>query len=637
MNPFPPPPDLAEFESITKLVSARLAQNQRVRRTLPGAGRLRIDRQLPFLCVYRAPEGDDAGTRELVTTEAAYLFTSGADSHHAPVQALCRSIIDLMLEHFGMFLIIEIWADRSETADEIDHQPLRPGFEIVAPDANAIPSIVETLREALGEIKIGRIGPDVTVRTSEFATPPGMPPLAGGPADDSEGCLALGLAVRPIYQDRATGALFPLLLQTIRSQLTWALRKTVAQFSGHESTKPLDDYKSLGPTSLVKATQLVDAQLCEVAESFDFLLQCTPTNFDHSWRAFRESRFKHKPDFFYRPLPYRPNLIKRRLFDIEIERVEDATMSHLFWEKQEELDRQLTALRDLDQPRFLWSSLQLYSAADDSLVSLAERILRQSAIVPADSAHSERLSVKEIAEIAREEIDHYQSRMVDFQASIQVCDHIAAGMMVTRDTLLIARKLKVTPELLAPLLHHEVGTHLLTYFNGRVQPFRQLAAGLAGYDELQEGLAVLTEYLTGGLSRHRIRILAGRVIAVRSMTDDDGFANTFARLHEEFGFSLSQSYSTTLRAYRGGGLTKDVIYLRGLRDVLEYIAQGHDLEPLYVGKIGLQHLPYIQEMRRRGIIRAPGVLPRCWTEPGFVKRLESCRGRSVLELLETPP
>jgi hypothetical protein len=92
---------------------------------------------------------------------------------------------------------------------------------------------------------------------------------------------------------------------------------------------------------------------------------------------------------------------------------------------------------------------------------------------------------------------------------------------------------------------------------------------------------------------------------------------------------------TTLRAYRAGGLTKDVIYLRGFRDLHNHIAQGHDIEPLYVGKVGLHHFPYLQEMRRRGIIDAPSVLPRFWAHEPFRKRLEECRRLSFLELLES--
>ena len=69
------------------------------------------------------------------------------------------------------------------------------------------------------------------------------------------------------------------------------------------------------------------------------------------------------------------------------------------------------------------------------------------------------------------------------------------------------------------LLQHEIGTHVLTYYNGKGQPFRQLYAGLSGYEALQEGIAVLSEYLVGGLCGNRLRLLAARVVAVRAMLD----------------------------------------------------------------------------------------------------------------------
>jgi uncharacterized protein (TIGR02421 family) len=326
-------------------------------------------------------------------------------------------------------------------------------------------------------------------------------------------------------------------------------------------------------------------------------------------------------------------LLKRRLFDIEIERIEDVTLSRLCWQKQEELDRQLTALRDIGTRHFLYSSIQLYGNADDDLVELAEDILR---LAPASSlTHTDDYAgADEIAAAAREHLDYYQQRLNDFKARIEICDHIASGIMVSKDCLFIADTAHLRRDRIEALLDHEVGTHLLTYFNGRQQPFRQLYAGLAGYEELQEGLAVLSEYLVGGLSTSRLRTLASRVLAVRAMTEGRPFVETFALLHEQHGFGPQPAFRTTLRAYRGGGLTKDAIYLRGLRDLLRYLAQGHDVEPLYIGKIALMHVPYVQELRRRGIVHPPALMPRFWDNEQLQARLEACRSLSVQDLLE---
>jgi uncharacterized protein (TIGR02421 family) len=495
---------------------------------------------------------------------------------------------------------------------------------------------------ALIEIRINRQKPRISA-TKTDAAPAEFPPLDLGISDQKlAGCCIVRLLVDPVYRDPATDTLFPIVLHRLRQQLAVAIRRSVAQFTGaakDSNTGQVDPaaYHSLGPSSLVKAARIVDQQLSEVSESFDFLLQVTPTNADEARQAFNASGYRKIPRFCYRPLPFRPSLLKRQLFDIEIERIEDPTLANLFWEKQDELARKLTAIQDLDTDKFLYSSLQLYGGVDDSLLQLSKAVLEKipEAPVGSNSASAERrVGAKRLIALARDEVDYYHTRMSEFNATIELSDGIAAGIMVSQDRLLVSDCLNITEERVEPLLHHEIGTHLLTYFNGRCQPFRQLYAGLCGCEELQEGLAVLAEYLVGGLTANRVRTLAGRVIAVKAMLDGTRFADTFELLHQDFGFSQQRAFTTTIRVYRGGGLTKDVIYLRGLRDLVEYLAAGHDIEPLYVGKIALRHVPYVQEMRRRKIIVAPRILPRFWDDDTIRERLEACRRISILNLLE---
>ena len=80
------------------------------------------------------------------------------------------------------------------------------------------------------------------------------------------------------------------------------------------------------------------------------------------------------------------------------------------------------------------------------------------------------------------------------------------------------------------LLHHEVGTHVVTHVNGAHQPLHILASGLAGHDETQEGLAVLAEHLVGGLTAGRLRQLAARVVAVHQMVERASFEDVHAEL-----------------------------------------------------------------------------------------------------------
>jgi uncharacterized protein (TIGR02421 family) len=184
-------------------------------------------------------------------------------------------------------------------------------------------------------------------------------------------------------------------------------------------------------------------------------------------------------------------------------------------------------------------------------------------------------------------------------------------------------------------LAHEIGTHVVTFFNGRAQPFRQLSTGLPDYEELQEGLAVLAEYLVGGLTRPRLRLLAGRALAAYMLSEGATFPEVFRLLNHTHDFPQKTAFNITLRVFRGGGLLKDMVYLRGLIRLLDYLGQGGELEPLLVGKFGAGHLPIIQELQWRKVLSAPRLTPRYLENPQATERLDRLRGgTTILELVK---
>ena len=209
------------------------------------------------------------------------------------------------------------------------------------------------------------------------------------------------------------------------------------------------------------------------------------------------------------------------------------------------------------------------------------------------------------------------------------------GLMVSRGNLLIGSEIKIHPSRVDALLQHEVGTHIVTYFNGKAQPFQQLYSGLSGYEELQEGLAVLAEFLVGGLSRPRMRLLAGRVIAANYLISGASFLDTFRELNNGFGFDQRTAFTITIRIYRGGGLVKDAIYLRGLVELLKYLKAGGELEPLFVGKIATDHVSVIQELQYRHVLKPAPLRPRYLDDPGAAEKLLKLKnGLEPLELIE---
>ncbi|MEO5721474.1 MAG: tyrosine/phenylalanine carboxypeptidase domain-containing protein [Chthoniobacterales bacterium] len=618
-----------EVAEVAREVCERLAQGKPVRRTVPPVGSLFVDAEVPFLFVYRSPkERSDTGTKDLVTTEAAYFFAADDEEHAQSLQEFCRALATYLRGVRGAFLLVEVWsADLGGRSPGETSLP-QAAFRITHDDA--LEAVASALQRQLRKIRFGGEKVPVALQvTAGPIAPPGLPALL----EAGDGIFTLGIEVHPFW--RSGDETYPALLRDFRAQFSAALRRGLFVFAKEKTKVPPRHFHEMGARALVKATSTFDRRLAEVSEAYDFLLQVTPINLDAAREQFIESGYERAPSFQYRPLMHQPEDLKRQLFEIPLEQLEDPTVAFLLGEKQAELDRQLTALRDIGTSQFLYTCLALYGAPDAALVELAEEVLARVP-VPALTARSSICSVEEVRERALAHIAHYKSIEPAFDPQVEIRGDIASGMLVSRGALYLSEDARLSEQRLDALFQHEIGTHLVTHFNGDAQPFVQLRAGLANYEALQEGLAVLAEYLVGGLTPGRARTLAGRVLAVHWMAGGADFVEVFRKLTAEAGFRPGKAIGITMRIFRGGGFVKDQIYLQGFRDLIEYLAGGHALESLYVGKIALEHVPYIDELRHRQIIRAPRLLPECLSAPGCAERLEKVRQTTPLDLLTQP-
>ncbi|MDX1521600.1 MAG: flavohemoglobin expression-modulating QEGLA motif protein [Anaerolineae bacterium] len=617
-------------------ICSQLSQGRRIKHSLPLEGRLQIDRPLPFLCVYRRPvKRQDPGTERLVTGESSQLIASGDPQLKPGLSLLVKRITEILAEKYSAFLILEIWsAPEHLPVADLETAIPRPTFRIISSKVRPPTVTIEALEHALKGIKILKQSARVELVFNQKRSPPGLSPLL--PASEARrlNCFVLGLEIQPIYHNRANDEIFPVILRNMHRGLARALKQAFFEFSQQQTIFRPASSEALGRRALVKAVWDVDRRLAEISNAIYFLLQVTPVNISQAKARFKQLRYERMPTLYYRPLPVDPALLKRKLYQIPLERIEDPTLALLFRQKRAELDRQLSMLSDRGTSRFLFGSLQLFGGVSDELKQLALSLL--SAIPPRSREKStgESLDAVAFAKQARAEIDYYRLSYPQISATVQIRDDIV-GLMVSAGNLLVGKETKISRSRVEALLQHEVGTHVLTYFNGQAQPFQQLYTGLAGYEELQEGLAVLTEYLVGGLSAPRLRLLAGRVIAASCLIDGATFVETYRELHQTYGFSRHTSFTITVRIFRGGGFTKDAVYLRGLVGVLNYVQKGGSLEPLFVGKIAANHIPIIQELQSRQVLRPAPLRPRYMDYPQTAERLARIKnGVTVLNLIE---
>ena len=378
----------------------------------------------------------------------------------------------------------------------------------------------------------------------------------------------------------------------------------------------------------------VDAALAAIDAELDWLVALSPLGTDALWEDFDASGHTRVAPLRYAEPVLDMEAMRKRLGELPMERIESPLLAGVLGEKQRELERMIELVRLRGTDGFVGASIDLFGGVEASLLELANRILDD---VGASAPLTADCGVDVVVAAVEDEVDWYRERAPDFSLEITVDADVGSLMMVSHGRLYLDADMRLPHARVQPLVQHEVGTHVLTRYNGLRQPLRQLAVGLANYDPLQEGLGVLAEYLTGYLPGERLRVLAARVVAADMAIRGEDIPEIFACLHHTHGFATDDAFDVAVRARRGGGLTKDAVYLRGLCNLVDHLRGGGAFETLFCGKIALSHLVVLEQLAEAGWAVPPALLPRYATTTGFDDVLEDCRGIAVQDLYQTHP
>ncbi|ANT50138.1 flavohemoglobin expression-modulating QEGLA motif protein [Mesorhizobium amorphae] len=611
---------LAEIEAD---LDALFQDRKPIRREFGDGNRLHIDRPLPFLCVHVGSQQDAAF--QIVSANASYLIA--AESGVAGEVA--RLVARRMHDHCGAFLVLDI-GELAEDRFLTEDVPFLPPFEIALSSGDTAAEKAALKRFATAAS--GREAKYRTPRVDEFI------PTTRAEArlsDDLGDVARLTVRFAPIYRVPGSERVYPELRDLVVANMVDSALQAVSAFLKASKLEPPATHRSLGRRAYIDAVVRADRALDSVASTFDFLLAVTPINAEPAWREFQAGGFEHVPALLYRPLEFEVAAQKRKLYSVSLDHLEDPLLTTLLSQKQQELDLQLSLLAARETPRFVELGRALYGSVEPSLAARARAIL-EKAPGDASAARQEGLGADAVAAAARDMIAGYRAAYSDFDASVEIRGDLPAGLLVSRNLLLVSRDTNLPPERLTALLSHEIGVHLLTYFNGDAQGLAIFRNGLAGYEGMQEGLAVLAEYLVGGMTAARLRLIAARVIACQAMLAGATFEETFRILHQDFGLDERTAFNVVLRVFRGGGLAKDAIYLRGVVQVLDHLRNGGSLTPFWIGKISAAHFGAIQELNARGLLRAPRLEPAFLSSDAARPRLKrAMAGIDPIDMVET--
>jgi uncharacterized protein (TIGR02421 family) len=228
------------------------------------------------------------------------------------------------------------------------------------------------------------------------------------------------------------------------------------------------------------------------------------------------------------------------------------------------------------------------------------------------------LSAEDVApELARRFAASFPDRVV----RVEIVEHIAAKAAARIDVVQLKRGARFSRRDLMQLEYHEGDVHVATALNGRAQPIMPFIGFPSPRTTgTQEGLAVLTEFLTQSTGVERLRRLADRTIAIKMAEDGGSFLDVY-RFFRAGGYDEPNAFDLVRRAFRGGILsggapfTKDVCYLDGLLRVTNFLrvalVKGHvEYVPLFfAGKIDLTDIPLFGRLLREGLVTGPRYVP----------------------------
>lgn len=607
--------DIAEIKEL-------LGRDEAIRLDLGGRGRLYIDRPMPFIAVH-VGRRSQAAAHEAVAANAAYLLARSLKD----AIAVLAVVGEAMMSRFGNFLVIDL----GEMADD----KLAADAPYLAPFAVTISNTPDQAARAAGSTFAGAMQKvDARYRSPRIEQMDVADDRTARLGQRLKQFAILTIRFAPIYKAPQPRAVYPELRDRLVANLVDATLQGAAEFARAETPLTLNSHRALGRGVFIDAVSRADRAIDEIAGRFDFLLAVTPINAEAAWSAFSEARFERAPHFLYRPLTFDVAATKRALFSISLDHFEDPVLFRLYREKQQELDLQLSMLSLREERQFKEMGRALYGSVEPRLKQMANDILSVTARKGGRN-ETEDVDYRFVEKRAQTMIERYSGQSNAFSATIDIRDDLPAGLMVSNGRLLISRNTKMAKDRVEALLSHEVGVHLLTYFNGSGHGLKLFRSGLAGYEGTQEGLAVLAEFLSGGMTVARLHLLAGRVIAVDAMLGGASFVETFRLLSEEHGLSDSSAFSVALRVYRGGGLAKDAIYLRGLLEILAHLKGGGPLEPFWLGKIATSHFAIMQELSARNLLKSARLEPQFLSLRGAYARLDRLRaGLSPLDLLQ---
>ncbi len=413
--------------------------------------------------------------------------------------------------------------------------------------------------------------------------------------------LVLATEVKKVYCNELTGEYYPEIIKLIQTQL----KKSIIN-NTHLFTKKFTNWDSKLAVNLLGKKEdpklfETDKQLYKYLKNFELLTYVNPINAIKQKKKFLKSKFTEEPVFKYSPIKINPYELKQRLSTIKTKAISDVSIRYMYESVISAYFDKVDLLSELNSHKFRYNSLRYFQRPSKKDIKNAEYLMHLPT-VPFEPKTPPLIPIEDVLNKFKNALSVY-----GLSCRIELSNRIVSQAMVlnSNKTICIRKDAKFTEKQVNALIEHEIGVHMVTTENSLNQKLKIFNLGLPVNTETQEGLAILSEILSGNITLERLKKIALRVLVTDMMCNGATFNDVFNFLYNDHQINTDEAFTITTRVFRGGGLTKDYLYLSGLVKIMKFWKDGNDLSPLMVGKTSLSFYDLIFEMIEREMVSRP--------------------------------
>jgi alpha-L-glutamate ligase-like protein/uncharacterized protein (TIGR02421 family) len=371
--------------------------------------------------------------------------------------------------------------------------------------------------------------------------------------------------------------------------------------SSKNTTKKV--FKRSIPKKKIKNHFEIDQEIVNVDNKLKLLFHLRPVNLEEEKKKFLEN-FSYNPQFEYPELKFNPTELKQRLEKIE---ETNTPLGEVFRAKKEELMKKIELIESIDTEKFTRKSVALFGEPEGELIEECENLLLESK----KFTSAEKEDINEEGAKTRFEKVFKKYKLNNWKVKIK--DEMVTDCIAGKNNRLFVRKgSKFSEERIEKLIIHEIETHILTAENGKTQPYEIFNRGLSDYLITQEGLAT---YNVTNQSNQTIKdsYKALALVIATKIAMTGSFVQTFEKVLS-YGIPIDHALRVALKVKRGlsdtskpGAFTKDIIYYKGYKEIVEFVENGGKIKDLYIGKLNLKDLDFIKKIEG---LNEPKYLPK---------------------------